>query len=416
MAVKQCRVGANAQRGPSARDQQIFVEVQALGRLQSEVARQHGLTQSRVSQILKRVGRWRGNVDPEQVGEPSPSEQARLDQWLERRTLEEVRAYAFRQFRRAAGEEEGAESRGVGDLRSGSGAGSGDPRPTHDLRSGSGAESEDPRSAQAQPPSGRAQGACVQWLKLVLKTVEMQWDLADRPRAKSRLEEEDPIWYLLRDQMQSARRHAEQEKRLPKCGNVSALVEQAMAVLYSPEIQLSPLDGSGKRPPGAKLAPCETLTSEEREARRRVAAGGDLRSERGSGSGDPRPTRGGEGASGAHSANISAADSSAANGESAAGTSDVTHDAAATCAREAELPSAPSPAAEGLQKNENISAPAEPARFEPATAEPSSAVPHYAPPADYGYQKPIEDDAWREYMAERRREHLQALVIKVIER
>src|SRR5438105_1560182 len=43
---------------PSSRDQQIYLEYQTAGKLQSELATQYGLTQCRISQIIRRVEKW----------------------------------------------------------------------------------------------------------------------------------------------------------------------------------------------------------------------------------------------------------------------------------------------------------------------------------------------------------------------
>ena len=43
---------------PSSRDQQIYLDYQTSGKLQDELAEQYGLTQCRISQIIRRVEKW----------------------------------------------------------------------------------------------------------------------------------------------------------------------------------------------------------------------------------------------------------------------------------------------------------------------------------------------------------------------
>lgn len=95
---------------PSARDQQIFVQVEGLGRLQAEVAAEFQVSQSRVSEICKCVKQWRGRAKPWEAGELSRHEQARLDWYLERERLNEVIKLAMREFHKSARE---ARRRGV---------------------------------------------------------------------------------------------------------------------------------------------------------------------------------------------------------------------------------------------------------------------------------------------------------------
>jgi hypothetical protein len=83
---------------PSQRDQQIYVEYQITGRRQVELAEKHGLTQTRISQIIRRVAAWRANSDPRETGDLTQAERERLDRWLEYERLSFVCREAMHHF------------------------------------------------------------------------------------------------------------------------------------------------------------------------------------------------------------------------------------------------------------------------------------------------------------------------------
>src|SRR4029453_9683600 len=84
---------------PSPRDQQIYIDYQVGGMRQIELARQHRLTQCRISQIIRRVERWRRRLSPHDTGgDISFRQRQRLDRWLERELLTTVCREAMRQF------------------------------------------------------------------------------------------------------------------------------------------------------------------------------------------------------------------------------------------------------------------------------------------------------------------------------
>lgn len=87
---------------PSARDQELYVAYQTTGLTQTELAGQYGLTQCRVSQIVRRVEAWRATANPqpgaEAPGERTVRQQQRLDRWLERERSEAILRDALRHF------------------------------------------------------------------------------------------------------------------------------------------------------------------------------------------------------------------------------------------------------------------------------------------------------------------------------
>jgi hypothetical protein len=71
-------------RAPNARDQQILVEYRTQGRTQAAIADDNGISQRRVSEIVRRVERWRANLIPKQENQLDYEEQQRLDRCLAR--------------------------------------------------------------------------------------------------------------------------------------------------------------------------------------------------------------------------------------------------------------------------------------------------------------------------------------------
>ena len=73
---------------PVPRDRLIFEEVLVKGRGQLEVAREHGISQPRVSKILAEVGAWLCRVLPESVAKEQWEGQVALGFWLAQARLE----------------------------------------------------------------------------------------------------------------------------------------------------------------------------------------------------------------------------------------------------------------------------------------------------------------------------------------
>jgi hypothetical protein len=87
---------------PSRRDQELYVRYQTTGITQAELAGDCGLTQCRVSQIIRRVEKWRAEINPQPhdltpAGGQTPLEQRRLDRWLERERNEVLFKQSLRQ-------------------------------------------------------------------------------------------------------------------------------------------------------------------------------------------------------------------------------------------------------------------------------------------------------------------------------
>ena len=65
-------------RPPSHRDQVIYFQVRILQHTQADVGGQFGLSQVRISQIVRRVAQWHADTAPEAAGELSPASRKRL--------------------------------------------------------------------------------------------------------------------------------------------------------------------------------------------------------------------------------------------------------------------------------------------------------------------------------------------------
>jgi hypothetical protein len=90
---------------PSQRDQELYVLYQTTGMTQDELAEKYRLTQCRVSQIVRRVEKWRAEINPQPhdltpAGGKTPVEQRRLDRWLERERSEAIIKQALRNSER----------------------------------------------------------------------------------------------------------------------------------------------------------------------------------------------------------------------------------------------------------------------------------------------------------------------------
>src|SRR5215207_8753611 len=85
-------------RTPSGRDQAIFVARRTLGRTTLELAAEHGLSPSRISQIVRRVEKWRANASPLEDGDLNHQERQRLERWLARERSQAIYDRAIRAY------------------------------------------------------------------------------------------------------------------------------------------------------------------------------------------------------------------------------------------------------------------------------------------------------------------------------
>jgi hypothetical protein len=85
-------------RTPSARDQAILVAYRTQGCTQASLAKEHHISQRRVSEIVRRVERWRANLIPDQESELDHEQRVRLDRWLERERGQAIFDRAIRAF------------------------------------------------------------------------------------------------------------------------------------------------------------------------------------------------------------------------------------------------------------------------------------------------------------------------------
>ena len=92
------RTRPRQKRPPKFRDQAIYLQYLDGGRSQEELAEKHRLTQSRISQIISRVQKWRANLRPQESGELSHEERQRLDYFANREMHESIRRRAIRDY------------------------------------------------------------------------------------------------------------------------------------------------------------------------------------------------------------------------------------------------------------------------------------------------------------------------------
>ena len=83
---------------PSRRNQEIFLAYEISGKTQEQIAADTGLTQSRVSAIIRGVRQWRARSVPAEEAELTPLQQQRLDYHLERERLLLVSREALRAY------------------------------------------------------------------------------------------------------------------------------------------------------------------------------------------------------------------------------------------------------------------------------------------------------------------------------
>lgn len=144
-------------RPPTARDQALFELRQAKGWSQERIAREQGLSQSRVSQILRRVAAWREAQRPVSEQELA-GEQERHQRRLERARQQELYERALRELDAAPDE--------VTTIRR-----------THRGQ------------AVVCETTTRQQSPSVQWLRLALRAAEGLTQAAADPQPASQLRE-----------------------------------------------------------------------------------------------------------------------------------------------------------------------------------------------------------------------------------
>jgi hypothetical protein len=83
-------------RRPSERNRMIHQSIRLLGKHQRDVAAEFGVSQPRVSAIVKQVERWRSLHTPAELDEPQGAERQRLDRWLARQRYETLYVHALR--------------------------------------------------------------------------------------------------------------------------------------------------------------------------------------------------------------------------------------------------------------------------------------------------------------------------------
>lgn len=255
-------------RVPSQRDQQIFAQVEGLGRLQIEVAAEFGVTQSRVSQICKRVAAWRARARPRETGELSRREQAQLDRYLDRLRLEETFKLSMREFHKSS-------------------------QPLVTVR-----ERVKGGEVEFIETTTRQRAANVQCLKTAMKSQEQLGKLSERELPVDSAEDsgKDLEWFKLQDLLKWARLRVENEGRVKPCGDPDALAAHALGIVFGEDVQFEPrteLVRIRKRPPGAKPTRHD-LEREEWERREQESGdrsqGPGVRSQNESSSSSPSPS------------------------------------------------------------------------------------------------------------------------------
>ena len=88
---------------PEARDREVFEAVVGRGRPQDEVARQFGVSQPRVSQIVAHVKAWLAAATDEEAGELPPEQQLRYGQRIVRMRLDGLLSITMDSFRESKG-------------------------------------------------------------------------------------------------------------------------------------------------------------------------------------------------------------------------------------------------------------------------------------------------------------------------
>jgi hypothetical protein len=232
-------------RTPSRRNQEIYAAVKIRGCRQIDVAKDSGLTQGRVSEIIAQVEKWRAHAAAADQGTLTQQEQRRADRWLVRQCLEEL----FQMTMRAMA---GRRSPSAG--------------PTDDSPSAREATPSNPQSAIRNPQSAasnpqseirnpqspdslRQQALDLQRTKTALRITEdilkfSELDPLPEPQPE---EDEDKELKAIADRLWRYRRAAEEAGKVAKSEDAGLLTHQWLAVLLGHDVgSLTP----GFVPPG----------------------------------------------------------------------------------------------------------------------------------------------------------------------
>ncbi len=84
---------------PGERDLQIYAAVRVDARRQADVAAEFGITQGRISQIIRRVNRWRASRGS--AGELERRDQQTVNRWLDDQRIEKLYEHTMEHYRRS---------------------------------------------------------------------------------------------------------------------------------------------------------------------------------------------------------------------------------------------------------------------------------------------------------------------------
>jgi hypothetical protein len=190
---------APAPRTPSARNQQIHAAVKIRGCRQADVAREHRITQSRVSRIVAQVEAWRGAA-PAASDVLKTAERRRHERWLARQRYEELYQRSLQEL--------DSSNRTLTTERSGS-------------RDGK----------EFKETTRREQARSVQWAKTAIRAAENLLRLAELeplpppPTADdvAELQFAEVATWIIRMRLE-----AERAGEVPKSGNAHALVRKTL--------------------------------------------------------------------------------------------------------------------------------------------------------------------------------------------
>lgn len=185
---------------PSLRDQQIFTSYHVSGKTQEQLAGDYGLTQCRISQIIRRVAAWRSQADPEEEGDLSASQQQRLDRWLEHQRLETVIRLALCHFHQ--------EQRTINTTKT---TDRGEKSFTEQIR--------------------RELPASVQWLKTALRAIEQLSCLPDQPELPDQELSQRRRESILYEELRRLRLEAEEEGFVAPAADPDRLIDRCLESL-----------------------------------------------------------------------------------------------------------------------------------------------------------------------------------------
>lgn len=210
-------------RPPSQRDRDIAAAVRVQGRRQVEVAAEFGLTRRRVSQICRNIEDWHGSTAPWERNEPEGPRLHQIERVLQRDQLTEIYQAALRAYARSE-------------------------QPLVTRRSGK--RGEQRWSDRSQRQQRRDTGS----LRVALKAIEMQWQLADRPFNEDEGKDEATRLrgYLLATagMLEFVRKDAERRGAVPKVpGGPKAAVERMLREFLGVPEGGTPEEGATGVPP-----------------------------------------------------------------------------------------------------------------------------------------------------------------------